>query len=89
MSDDKRTKVQIAAAIEEIDPSQRTSDLNKTELLALEASLAPSSFVVAEGKTITSKKGILVEGDKVLPEYFAGGEKSIDSLLKAKCIKKG
>ena len=89
MSADKRTKAQIAAAIEEIDPSQRTSDLNKTELLALEASLAPSSLVVAEGKTITSKKGILVEGDEVLPEYFAGGKKSIDSLLEAKCIKKG
>jgi hypothetical protein len=43
--------------------------------------------VVAEGKSLTTRKGILVEGDKVLPEYLAGGEKTFNILKEKGYIK--
>lgn len=38
-------------------------------------------IVVASGKSITSKKGILKEGQEVKAKYFQGGQKTIDDLL--------
>ena len=33
------------------------------------------------GKAVTSKKGVLGDGDGVMPEYFANGQDTIDSLV--------
>lgn len=36
---------------------------------------------VAEGKSITSKRGVLGPGDEVRPEYFVGGESVLADLI--------
>lgn len=46
-----------------------------------------SGCFVCEGKSITSKKGILKAGDEVKAEYFAGGQKDLDALIKLGCVK--
>ena len=42
---------------------------------------------VAEGKSITSKRGVLGPGDEVRPEYFVGGESVLADLIKKGLIK--
>jgi hypothetical protein len=43
---------------------------------------APTSrFEVAPGKAITSHRGILEAGKEAKPEYFPGGQKTLDELL--------
>ena len=37
-------------------------------------------FVIAKGKSITSLKGILGEGETVTPEHFKGGKETFDNL---------
>lgn len=44
-------------------------------------------YVVVEGQSITSKKGVLGPGAEVKAEYFAGGEEIIESLLERGLIK--
>ena len=39
-------------------------------------------FVVANGKSLTSKKGILVSGQEVKGKFFAGGQSTVDDLVK-------
>ena len=46
-----------------------------------------SGFVVAPGKAITSKKGILASGVEVKPEYI-GSQDSFDALVKKKVLVK-
>lgn len=40
------------------------------------------NFCVAEGKSITCLKGVLVEGDEVKVDYIGGGKESFDKLIK-------
>jgi len=47
-----------------------------------EADAAAKGPVIAKGKSITSLKGILSEGDAVSPEHFAGGQETYDHLKK-------
>jgi translation initiation factor 4G len=42
---------------------------------------------VAEGKSITSKRGVLGPGDEVRPEYFVGGESVLDDLIEKGLVK--
>lgn len=42
---------------------------------------------VAEGKAITSKRGVLGPGEEVRAEYFVGGEETLQSLKKQGMIK--
>ena len=59
------------------------------EAAAKKAAAEKPDWVVAEGKSITSKKGILAPGDKVKVAYLSGGEKSFESLKKQKIVVKG
>lgn len=43
----------------------------------------PAPFTIAEGKALTSKKGILGPGDEVKPEYLPGGQDTIDKFVKS------
>jgi len=54
-----------------------------------EASAKPSGPVIAEGKCITSKRGMLSAGDQVKPDYLAGGQEAFDALRKAGYITSG
>jgi len=49
---------------------------------APEKKLPPYS--IAEGRSVTSKKGVLGPGDEVRPEWLGGGQKAFDSLLDKK-----
>ena len=40
-------------------------------------------FFVVDGKSITSQKGIVANGQKVSEKYFAGGLKTINALIKS------
>ena len=42
---------------------------------------------VAEGKSITSKRGVLGPGDEVRPEYFVGGESVLADLIEKGLVK--
>ena len=42
-----------------------------------------SKFYVCRGKAITSKRGILADGDEIKAEYLAGGEESLEYLVKS------
>lgn len=46
-----------------------------------DAALTPAFYVVAEGKAITSKRGILPAGEAVEARDFVGGEDTLKSLL--------
>ena len=46
-------------------------------------------FYMADGKSITSKKGVLSDGDEVKAEYLNGGKKTIDQFVKSGHIKTG
>ncbi len=39
-------------------------------------------FEVAKGKALTSKRGILAEGDEIKAEDLAGGQEAIDAFVK-------
>lgn len=43
-------------------------------------------FTVADGKAITSMRGILAEGDEVKAEYLTGGQESLEALVDAKHV---
>jgi hypothetical protein len=65
----------------------------KVELASYEAAQRPvvgemtipetTGHCIAEGKTLTSKRGILASGDKVTAEDLAGGEEAFETLVAA------
>ena len=46
-------------------------------------------FYMSKGKAITSRRGILAEGDEVTAKDLAGGEKAIKAFVKSGHISKG
>ena len=84
LESEQYTAQELAQALE---LEQGKEQPRKTALEALEDALedAPSASVgvyVAEGKAITSRAGVLTGGREVLAKYFAGGQETIDSLIK-------
>ena len=61
--------------------------IKKTDAPAKEDAPAKYEFVIAEGKSLTSKKGILVAGNEAKKEYFAEGV--FEDLKAKKVIVKG
>jgi cell envelope opacity-associated protein A len=77
---------------EAIKLEEEKEEPRKTALEALEAALEEATpkptvekkeYTVCEGKTLTSRKGIVTAGDVVTEKHFAGGSKTIEN-LKAK-----
>ena len=56
------------------------SDLRAAEAAPAEAAPATRYYLRA-GKSITSKRGILADGDEVKPDFLAGGSDTISLLL--------
>lgn len=54
-------------------------DKEKAEAKAKRDAIPP--YRVADGKSITCKKGILADGDEVKAEYLPGGQETLDSLV--------
>jgi hypothetical protein len=48
-----------------------------------------SFFIVASGKSLTSKRGILDAGENVSADDISGGKKAFDILVEKKYIVKG
>lgn len=48
-----------------------------------------AEWVIADGKSITSKKGVLDSGAEVKAEYLGGGEAAFKTLVEAKVIVEG
>lgn len=67
------------------DPADNVSRETKPEDLikngVAPAELTPAFYVVAEGRAITSKRGILAAGEAVEARDFVGGEETLNSLL--------
>ena len=61
------------------------SDLKKSEAEAVEVIEAPE-YTVATGKSITSKRGILSDGDEVFATDFSGGKETLEAFIKSKHI---
>ncbi len=57
----------------------KPEDLIKNDVAPAE--LNPAFYVVAEGRAITSKRGILAAGEAVEASDFVGGEETLNSLL--------
>jgi hypothetical protein len=60
----------------------------KTEEKPVVKAKEPKGWIVAAGKSITSKKGILDAGDKVEPEYL-NSQASFDHMVELGFIVKG
>jgi len=81
-------KAPEAKAPEAKAPEAKAPEAKAPEAKAPEAKKAKKSgFVVAPGKAITSKKGILASGVEVKPEYI-GSQDSFDALVKKKVLVK-
>ena len=57
----------------------KPEDLIKNDVAPAE--LTPAFYVVAEGRAVTSKRGILAAGEAVEARDFVGGEETLNSLL--------
>jgi len=87
----------LRTQILELDENAEIDGLKNKELAALLSGLKavvtaepePVVFHMAPGKAITSKKGILAEGDEVKAEYFNGGEATLKHFVKAGYILEG
>jgi hypothetical protein len=77
-----------AEAQEAADARRKASrDQAKKEDKAAKANAAPpppkpAPYIVATGKAITCKKGVLGEGEEIKKEYLGGGKESLDNLVK-------
>jgi hypothetical protein len=45
-------------------------------------------YSIAEGMSVTTKKGMLSHGDEIKAEYLGGGQDALDSLVKRKVVVK-
>ena len=64
-------------------------DLKELAIEKAKAAEADGSYVVAEGKSVTSVKGILESGDSVCADYFVTGKKAFDVLVEKGVVVKG
>ena len=87
MSDlDKKPKEEISELKVEKPSKKKASKKVKKELKTPKPAETPKSLKVAEGKSITSKRGIKIAGDVVDASYFANGEETVKSLLAKKYL---
>ncbi len=68
--------------------NKKDHDGKKIESQDKQAKKVEAVFKIAKGGSLTTKKGILIAGDVVKPNYFAGGQESFDALLKLKIVEK-
>ena len=46
-------------------------------------------YYMVDGKALTTKKGILSDGDEIKPEYLAGGKSALEKFIKSGHVAKG
>ena len=59
---------------------------SETEAKPAEKVIKKPPFSVAKGAAITTKRGILSNGDEIKAEDLSGGQKAIDAFVKTKHI---
>ena len=65
-----------------------TDALADAEKEALENEIKRPPYYVADGKSVTCKKGMIDAGGEMKVEYLGGGKKSLATLVKAGVVKK-
>lgn len=83
---DLRAKKRDADKDTEADKPDAVAEKKDDEEVELEK-VESDSYVIAKGKSITSKKGILSAGETAKPEYFSDG--AFDNLVEKSFIVKG
>ena len=74
---DLKAKKKDAETQTQADDALESNEDEESDESAGEESLGP---VIAKGKSLTSRKGILTEGTPVTPDHFAGGQETFDDL---------
>ena len=65
--------------------AQATAEAEAQATAEAEADTVPP-YTIAEGKSITCKKGTLDSGDEVKAEYLSGGEETLADLIDRKLV---
>ena len=47
---------------------------------------APHPYSIAQGKSVTCKKGVLAHGDEIKAEHLGGGQESLDALVQSNVV---
>lgn len=85
---------QLAAKLSELkkDPQAGAQDAADKKAEAQKAKATDAAkkppYYIAEGKALTSKRGILGPGDEVKVDYLPGGKDTFDKFVKSGHIKK-
>jgi hypothetical protein len=79
---DKKTNAELSEMLKELKilgPGEKNSDWDKVPVL---------DYVVNAGKAITSKRGILADGDEIGAEDLAGGDDALQAFVVSGHVKK-
>ncbi len=82
MSNDNQKKDPLAGANDAAAAKAAAEKAAKEAADKAAAAKKPYPYSVAEGTSLTSKKGILDAGAEVKVEYFAGGKETLANLVK-------
>lgn len=91
--DDKKAADDLNKASEALKTGEVEYDKARAELEKAENALSTAEakaksdakkpdYVVAKGRSVTSRKGIKGEGEEVTADHFPGGKDTLDSLIK-------
>ena len=85
----------LTKSIKDLDPEAETEGLSNKQLSALlselrdkantdaDADAGKPPFYVSKGKAITSKRGILADGDEIKADDLAGGKDALEAFVKS------
>lgn len=76
-----KEKADKAAAVEAEKKAAKKKVADKEKAVAKKAKNFPYSVKV--GKSVTSKKGVIGEGEEIKAEYLGGGQNALDALVKS------
>lgn len=86
-------KPTAAAVAKEETLDERNQRLRRAALAEFEKDKAAgklaTGYVIAAGKAVTSKIGIIAEGEPVAPKHFFNGQEDFDRLFELGLITKG
>lgn len=98
MGSNKQLTSEALTLAKELGEDIKTDSLNNAELAALVSDLkakqkgvtseAKTGYFVANGKAITSNRGILSDGDEIEAADLAGGKKALAAFVKSGHVSK-
>lgn len=82
---------EMKARIKELDPEAETKGLKSKDLATLLSDLkaeAEKPWCVSGGKSLTTKRGILSEGDEIKASDLPGGQDALDAWVEKGFVSK-